>query len=155
MKPVKHDSAGRQVEGDTEAGKKAMYERLMEERGLADSQIAKPSESPFKRNLASIWLSDAIRGFRVKSMCLTAGCGKPHVRWCGRVTGRNPRDSTRSFHYFPMRYSFHFPLVVHRFLPSTIHYPLSTIHHSRPLQIPIELLYFRGSQKNDSERRRK
>ncbi len=31
MKPVKHDSAGRQVEGDTEAGKKAMYERLMEE----------------------------------------------------------------------------------------------------------------------------
>jgi hypothetical protein len=91
VKPVKHDSAGRQVEGDTEAGKKAMYERLMEERGLADSQIAKPSESPFKRNLASIWLSDAIRGFRVKSMCLTAGCGKPHVRWCGRVTGRNPR----------------------------------------------------------------
>jgi hypothetical protein len=26
----------------------------------------------------------------------TAGCGKPHVRWCGRVTGRNPRDPTRS-----------------------------------------------------------
>src|SRR5207245_966193 len=26
----------------------------------------------------------------------TAGCGKPHVRWCGRVTGRNPRHSTRS-----------------------------------------------------------
>ncbi len=25
----------------------------------------------------------------------TAGCGKPHVRWCGRVTGRNPRHSTR------------------------------------------------------------
>ena len=21
----------------------------------------------------------------------TAGCGKPHVRWCGRVPGRNPR----------------------------------------------------------------
>jgi hypothetical protein len=26
----------------------------------------------------------------------TAGCGKPHVRWCGRVTARNRRDPTRS-----------------------------------------------------------
>ena len=26
----------------------------------------------------------------------TAGCGKPHVRWCGRVSGRNPADPTRS-----------------------------------------------------------
>jgi len=26
----------------------------------------------------------------------TAGCGKPHVRWCGRVPGRNPRRPTRS-----------------------------------------------------------
>ena len=26
----------------------------------------------------------------------TAGCGKPHVRWCGRVPGRNPRHPTRS-----------------------------------------------------------
>ena len=27
----------------------------------------------------------------------TAGCGKPHVRWCGRVVpGRNPRHSTQS-----------------------------------------------------------
>jgi hypothetical protein len=26
----------------------------------------------------------------------TAGCGKPHVRWCGRVTARNHRDPTRS-----------------------------------------------------------
>jgi hypothetical protein len=31
VKPVKHDSVGRQVEGDTKAGKKAMYEQLMEE----------------------------------------------------------------------------------------------------------------------------
>jgi len=29
--------------------------------------------------------------------CPTAGCGKPHVRWCGRDTGRNPRVSTRSW----------------------------------------------------------
>ena len=27
----------------------------------------------------------------------TAECGKPHVRWCGRVPGRNPRHPTRSF----------------------------------------------------------
>jgi hypothetical protein len=27
---------------------------------------------------------------------LTAGCGKPHVRWCGRGDGRNPVTSTRS-----------------------------------------------------------
>ncbi len=26
----------------------------------------------------------------------TAGCGKPHVRWRGRVSGRNPRHPTRS-----------------------------------------------------------
>ena len=26
----------------------------------------------------------------------TAGCGRPHVRRCGRVTGRNPRDPVRS-----------------------------------------------------------
>ncbi len=26
----------------------------------------------------------------------TAGCGKPHVRWCGRGNGRNPVASTRS-----------------------------------------------------------
>jgi hypothetical protein len=26
----------------------------------------------------------------------TAEYGKPYVRWCGRVTGRNPRHSTRS-----------------------------------------------------------
>ena len=27
---------------------------------------------------------------------LTAVCGKPHVRWCGRADGRNPVSSTRS-----------------------------------------------------------
>jgi predicted nucleic acid-binding protein len=26
----------------------------------------------------------------------TAGCGKPHVRWCGRGNGRNPVAPTRS-----------------------------------------------------------
>ena len=34
---------------------------------------------------------------RVRVTCYsTAGCAKPHVRWCGRVTGRNPRGPIRS-----------------------------------------------------------
>ena len=41
------------------------------------------------------------RGYRhryTSGWCLysTAGAGKPHVRWCGRITGRNPRDPIRS-----------------------------------------------------------
>jgi hypothetical protein len=27
----------------------------------------------------------------------TAGCGKPHVLWCGRGNGRNPVTPTRSY----------------------------------------------------------
>ncbi len=33
---------------------------------------------------------------RLTPLGSTAGCGKPHVRWCGRVAGRNPRHPTRS-----------------------------------------------------------
>jgi hypothetical protein len=32
----------------------------------------------------------------VRPLGPTAGCGKPHVRWCGRGDGRNPVTSTRS-----------------------------------------------------------
>src|SRR6266853_4166551 len=32
----------------------------------------------------------------VRPLGSTAGCVKAHVRWCGRVPGRNPRHSTRS-----------------------------------------------------------
>jgi hypothetical protein len=32
---------------------------------------------------------------RPKSPDPTAGCGKPHVRWCGRGDGRNPVTPTR------------------------------------------------------------
>jgi len=32
-----------------------------------------------------------------------AVCGKPHVRWCGRVPGRNPRHPTRSKRGPPLR----------------------------------------------------
>ena len=33
----------------------------------------------------------------VRSPGSTAGCGKPHVRWCGRGDGRNPVTPSRSF----------------------------------------------------------
>jgi hypothetical protein len=32
----------------------------------------------------------------LKPLGPTAGCGRPHVRWCGRGNGRNPVTSTRS-----------------------------------------------------------
>ena len=35
-------------------------------------------------------------GVQVRSLDPTAGYGKPYVRWCGRVPGRNPRHPTRS-----------------------------------------------------------
>ncbi len=34
-------------------------------------------------------------GVQVRSLGPTAGYGKPYVRWCGRVPGRNPRHPTR------------------------------------------------------------
>ena len=33
---------------------------------------------------------------RYPPLAPTAGCGRPHVRWCGRGNGRNPVASTRS-----------------------------------------------------------
>src|SRR5258708_1680809 len=43
---------------------------------------------------SSLWLSGSIRSCGGEPLSSTAGCGKPHVRWCGRVTGRNPGHST-------------------------------------------------------------
>src|SRR6478672_630565 len=40
----------------------------------------------------------------------TAGCGKPHVRWCGRVTARNHCDPTRSIVFSEMATNNHFVL---------------------------------------------
>jgi len=37
-----------------------------------------------------------VEGLLSASFSFTAGCGKPHVRWWGRVPGRNPRHPTRS-----------------------------------------------------------
>ena len=41
--------------------------------------------------MASIGFCD-----HLKSLGSIAGCGKPHVRWCGRGDGRNPVTSSRS-----------------------------------------------------------
>ena len=46
---------------------------------------------------ASARLSVSVESYdQLGSPGSTAGCGKPQVRWCGRVAGRNPRHSTRS-----------------------------------------------------------
>ena len=59
-----------------------------------DREFAKGA---LERHPADIRLSDAIGSSgSLTPLVSTAGCGKPHVRWCGRVTGRNPRHSTRS-----------------------------------------------------------
>ncbi len=74
--------------------------------GRSGGAAASPAPAVPRRNFAET--SDRQRctrtdGFRcqriwrvVRTLASTAGCGKPHVRWCGRVTGRNPRHSTRS-----------------------------------------------------------
>jgi hypothetical protein len=52
-----------------------------------------------RRNFAELLTESNVRGRVVKALVSTAGCGKPHVRWCGRVTGRNevnPWSETRS-----------------------------------------------------------
>src|ERR1035441_4510012 len=55
----------------------------------------------------------------VRRLGSTAGCGKPHVRWCGRVAGRNPRHSTRSRAPAPHRST-------ERGLPESSRYPTIT-----------------------------
>ena len=45
------------------------------------------SKSKVYRQGAKPWTASAVD---------TAGCGKPHVRWCGRDNGRNPVISARS-----------------------------------------------------------
>src|SRR5215203_5983354 len=64
---------------------------------LALGQNRESAKGALERRPAEIRLSDAIGSSgSVTPLVSTAGCGKPHVRWCGRVTGRNPRHSTQS-----------------------------------------------------------
>src|ERR1035438_4994161 len=47
-------------------------------------------------SVRSVWEPDSATSEVRKRSSPTAVCGKPHVRWCGRVPGRNPRHPTRS-----------------------------------------------------------
>ena len=42
------------------------------------------------------WMPIGSCGLKLRPPRSTAGCGKPHVRWCGRAPRRNPGHSTRS-----------------------------------------------------------
>src|SRR5208283_441356 len=66
-------------------------------RSLAPGQDGEPANGAFERDTPKVRLSNAIGSSGMLTpQVSTAGCGKPHVRWCGRVTGRNPRHSTQS-----------------------------------------------------------
>ena len=67
--------------------------RRLVRRGAADD-----AHGLVEAYLVALWVCDAVgsRGRKVKPPGSTAGYGKPYVRWCGRVPGRNPRHSTRS-----------------------------------------------------------
>ena len=69
-----------------------------ESRGVVHGHHLDRERGAANRHAAASWLLDAIGscGPRVRPPRSTAGCGKPHVRWCGRVPGRNPRHPTRS-----------------------------------------------------------
>ena len=65
---------------------------------LAHGAELAASERALERDPAQVWVCDAIGacGAELRPLGPTAGYGKPYVRWCGRVPGRNPRHSTRS-----------------------------------------------------------
>ena len=67
--------------------------RRLVRRGAADD-----AHGLVEAYFVALWVCDAVgsRGRKVKPPGSTAGYGKPYVRWCGRVPGRNPRHSTRS-----------------------------------------------------------
>ena len=63
---------------------------------LASGPDRESAKGALERSPTAIRLSHAIGPSGIVTpLGSTAGCGKPHVRWCGRVTGRNPRHSTR------------------------------------------------------------
>ena len=56
--------------------------------------------SLIKENTQPIWTHYAMGtrgGSQMTSALLNRRMRDPHVRWCGRVTGRNPRDSIRFY----------------------------------------------------------
>ena len=67
--------------------------RRLVRRGAADD-----AHGLVEAYFVALWVCDAVGscGREVKPPGSTAGYGKPLVRWCGRVPGRNPRHPTRS-----------------------------------------------------------
>jgi hypothetical protein len=65
---------------------------------LAFGEDRESATGALERDPAEIRLSDAIGSSgSLTPLVSTAGCGKPHVRWCGRVTGRNPVTRPNQF----------------------------------------------------------
>src|SRR6266540_1379900 len=81
---------------------KAMDEELME--AVVGQDNATKAWKAVKRNKGAPGIDGMTTGHCHQilrppfntSLNSTAGCGKPHVWWCGRVPGRNPRRPTRS-----------------------------------------------------------
>src|ERR1039457_2746413 len=76
-------------------GEGSRWPRAAGELGIWPGPAACKARS--RTTLSAVTASSCHRIWRVvKALVSTAGCGKPHVRWCGRVPGRNPRHPTRS-----------------------------------------------------------
>ena len=67
-------------------------------RGMVHVEQRVVAQGSVERHSQALRVGGAIEscGVRVRSPGPTAGYGKPYVRWCGRVPGRNPRYPTRS-----------------------------------------------------------
>jgi len=63
---------------------------------MADGKTRYGAASTENDNTESLWVLGAMVNLRGNLPNSTAGCGKPHVRWCGRANRRNPVSSTRS-----------------------------------------------------------
>src|ERR1017187_7319684 len=81
-------------------GEGSRWPRAAGELGIWPGPAACKARS--RTTLSAVTASSCHRIWRVvKALVSTAGCGKPHVRWCGRVSGRNPRHPTRSTYAEP------------------------------------------------------
>jgi hypothetical protein len=69
------------------------------ERSVDDRPESRDAEGAEQYGTAALWLPGCHQILLTikKRLRSTAVCGKPHVRWCGRVPGRNPRHPTRSY----------------------------------------------------------
>src|ERR1019366_1774910 len=65
--------------------------------GVEDRSSARDAKGAEQGHPSENRFLNAVRSRGDEPLSSTAGCGKPHVRWCGRVTGRDPRHSTRSY----------------------------------------------------------